>query len=212
MAKTLSEILADCGMDDSQGQTKTASAKPSTTEVDQVLENLGLDSTTVKTASEKTQTGGNMNSLQSVYEQIFGEDTATETVKTASEQVETPAQKTETEDFAKVASAAFGEATATYFNELLGAYSEALEKTAGSVESEAGAGEQPLHHIQPSGGLTSAIGKPADPAMPVNHSASSKAPAQVATKGQTPYSLKGAAMKEILKRIKSETPGGTIQQ
>lgn len=226
MAKTIKELMAEAGLEDtaSAGQTKQASASAPISEVDQVLADLGLSSTeTVKTASEQTngKEENTMSSMQDLYGHIFGDDApaaAGETTKVASaegtveQSTETAPVEGEMEKAADGRRTLFGELTASYFNEMVGPYAEELEKSAGDLEAEAGKGETALEHIQPQGGMTSVLGKPGEPRLPMNHSASSGEKIHATTKGSTPYSLKGPAMKEILKRLSGAAPGGSYEQ
>ena len=180
------------------GQEKTASAtKPTSTEVDQVLDNLGLQGAeAVKTASasEEQKNGGNM-SLADIYEQMMGVAPAEAgQEKTASAQAAAGEASDE--------STAFGELVGEYFNEIAAPY---FDKVASDLETEAGKGEQPLAHVPTGGSMTAALGKPADPMLPKNHSASGGAAINAAAHNSTPYALKEQALKKaILKRTSME--------
>lgn len=205
---TLQELMAECLGETAQGQEKTASAtKTSTAEIDQVLENLGLQGSeavekTASAAADSKTNGGNM-SLSDIYEQIMGGiDSEATQVKVASEGEQTQAEGGDEQ------STAFGELVAEYFNEATEPY---YEKVAADLETEAGKGEQPLAHSQTGGAMTAALGKPADPALPVNHSASGGAKLQVTTGNQSPYSLKEQALKKaILKRMQAAPVGNIV--
>lgn len=219
MAKTLSELMTDCGLESgpNSGQTKHAAAPSSTTEVDQVLKNLGLEGTeNVKTASENVKpNGGNMATLTDIYQQIMGDSAPAGQTKEAAPAAEAGSEKTAAEA-TPAATPAEGDDSRTVFGGLVGHYfNEALNgyvKTAGDLEAEAGKGELPLQHIQPEGQMTKVIGKESDPMLPMNHSGSSNEKIDAAVKNTTPYNLKGAALKEVLKRLSAAQPGGSYEQ
>lgn len=196
---TLEEILADVGLSESPSQTKTAAA-PSTSEVNEVLEGLGLDGIEeaagqIKTASEERNHMG----LTDIYEDLFGEETVTEDgqTKVASEEV------VEEEGEEASGSNALGELTGIYFNVM---QEEFMDKIAGDLEAEAGAGHKPQSGVKDGGQLSSIVGKEGDPAVAVNHPASSGAPLKVMTGNKSPYGPNArAAIKQILSRkMKSE--------
>jgi hypothetical protein len=203
---TLQELMAEVLGESTGGQEKTASAaKPSASEVDQALENLGLQgSEAVKTASEAQENennGGNM-SLTAIYEQIMGGiDPEATQEKTAS--AEGGAASAEGSD----ESTAFGELVAEYFNEVQDAY---FEKVASDLETEAGKGETPLQHVQTGGSMTSALGKPSEPRLEQNHSASSGSPIHAAVQNSTPYALKEQALKKTILKRMAAAPVGNI--
>lgn len=209
---SLQDILAEYGLADAPVQTKTASATPAaTSEVQEVLKGLGLDGAedgVTKVANETNVNKGEPMSLQDIYGQLFEEAAPAAPVQ---EKVAGEAPAAPTEEVTNEASLLFGELTAHYLNEGVAGYLEEVEKVAGSVEAEAGAGELPQAHVHGGGQLTSVIGAPKDPHMPVNHSASSGAPLHVTTGGNTPYSLKEQALKKaILKRMQA-APVGEIK-
>jgi hypothetical protein len=202
MAEVLGETSAKEGID------KQASAtKPSTAEVDQVLENLGLQGSeaVVKTASaEGTKNNGGNMSLAEIYEQIMGVSAPEGgQVKTASD----PAQaNTSTEG--SEASTSFGELVGEYFNEVVEPY---FEKVAADLETEAGRSEEtPLQHATTGGSMTAALGKPAESRLQVNHSASGGAPLRVTTGGHSPYALREAALKKTILKRMAVAPVGNI--
>lgn len=203
---TLQELMAEVLGETSTGQEKTASAaKPSTSEVDQVLENLGLQGSeaVVKTASaagEASKNGGNM-SLADIYEQIMG-STAPEATqeKTASEAAAPAEGSTE--------STAFGELVGEYYNEIAEPY---FDKVAADLETEAGRHEEtPLQHATGGGSMTSALGKPAEARLQVNHSASGGAPIHAGVQNSTPYALREAALKKTILKRMAVAPVGNI--
>lgn len=208
---TLEEILAQVGLSDvAPSQTKTASAAaPSSKEVNKVLEDLGLSGVeeidnagVTKTASEERNHMG----LTEVYESLFGEAAPAAAAESTQEKVAAAATtegETTTETTEVVPSTALGELVGVYFNVMEDAY---VEKLAGDLEMEAGAGHKPFAHQPASGELTKIVGKEGDPMIAKNHDASSGAGLKVTTGGNTPYSLKAKAqIKAILKRtMKSE--------
>jgi hypothetical protein len=197
---TLEEILADVGLADN-AQTKTASAAaPSSKEVNSVLESLGLTGLEgsaediTKTASDERNKMG----LLSIYEDAFGEEVVVETqTKVASTE--------EVTDDENEASTRFGELVGLYFSV---AQDSLVEKLAGDLEMEAGDGYKPQGSAPAGGQLSEIVGKQGDPALPVNHDASSGAGLRVNTGNQTPYSLKAKAqIKAILSRRMSTEAG-----
>ena len=194
---TLNQLLKDYGLDESNpAQEKTAAANQPD-EVETVLKSLGLDNANegvTKIANENENKGERM-SLTGIYEEIFGDSTedADGIDKVASEEVNETTQL-------------FGELTAHYFGVAKGEY---LDKVAASVEDEVSdANETPMHHLGNNSQLTNSIGKPADPAMPVNHSASGGAPLKTMTGNTSPYSLKEMALKkQVLKRLQAAPVG-----
>lgn len=208
---TIEEILAQVGLSDAPSQTKTAAAKgsPSSKEVNQVLEDLGLsgveevDAGVTKTASEER----NQMGLTDLYENIFAE-AAPEAIaaevpaqeKTAAAEVTEEVEGTEE---VVEPSTAMGELTGIYFNVLEDAF---VEKLAGDLEMEAGSGHKPQAGIKDGGELSRIVGKEGDPSVAMNHDASSGAGMKANPGNQTPYSLKAKAqIKAILKRnMKSE--------
>lgn len=205
MAKTLDQLLAECGLATSGSEKeheKVASA-PVKDQVDQVLESLGLHSSAAeeesveKVASVKKEEGGLMG-LQSIYDQMFGEES--EVVKTASEEQVTEMQPSETQEVSRAQS--FGELVAHYFN---AGHSEYIEKMAAEMDSV----QQPLAHASTGGQLTGIIGAPKDPHLPVNHDASSGKQLHTMTGNSSPYSLAsaGPAIKALLKRKMKQEAG-----
>lgn len=209
---TIEEILAQVGLSDAPSQTKTAAAagSPSSKEVNKVLEDLGLsgvedvDSAGVtKTASEERNHMG----LTDLYENIFAE-AAPEAIaaevpgqeKTAAAEVTEEVEGTEE---VVEPSTAMGELTGIYFNVLEDAF---VEKLAGDLEMEAGAGHKPQAGVKDGGELSRINGKQGDPSVAMNHDASSGAGMKANPGNQSPYSLKAKAqIKAILKRnMKSE--------
>lgn len=200
---TLDELMADVLGEPSQEQTKTASAKPATTqEIDQVLETLGLgDSGAVKTASSTlNDNGGNMSLTDLLYKDIMGEGeapapAATPAEKTASEAA--PAQSEETDG-------AFGEAAGHYFN---AAYETYLDKVAGNLESEAGHNTgSPMANLPAGSAVGKSLGLGKETGhMPVNHKDALKHEAVAATTGNKGSydnalkSLDGAILSRIRK-------------
>jgi hypothetical protein len=213
--KSLQELLAQCDIEDTQGSataTKTASAPTANKqEIDRVIGEMGLgDAASVKTAAENKQenTGGSMG-LREYLDNLSGEGQAP---AATTDKVAADGGTTATEgqdDGTNGVSEAFGERLGHYFNVCAEEY---CEKVAGDLQSEAGKGEQPLAHLQPSGSMTSAIGKPADPALPVNHSASDGEKVHASTGNQSPYgSLKETALKKaILKRTQAAPVGNIV--
>lgn len=206
---TLQELLAEWGMEPETtgAQTKTASAPKVSDEVQSVLENLGLAGTeedVTKLANE--QKGDERMGLEEIYAQMFGDQPAEENEQTkvaAEEGDGSTGDDTGAADDEVTETGVFGEMTSHYFNGVLAGMADEFEKLAGSVEEESDQDdEQPLAHMGNSGQLTGVIGKPADPHMPVNHSASSRAPLRTMTGNTSPYSLKAQAqVKAILKRV-----------
>jgi hypothetical protein len=198
---SIKELLAECNLSDPQtsGQEKVATAaKPSTDEIDRVLENLGLkEDGQEKTASATETDGGNDMSLANIYNQLFDTqevETAVETEKVASE-VETNEESSEVS-----ATTAFGELTGEYFNIIAAPF---FSKVAGELEMEAGKGEKPLAHQPKAEG---------DAHLPVNHKASGGEGLKAMTHGESPYSLKEKALaKAILKRMMA-APVGAIKE
>lgn len=209
---TLQQLMAEVLGDDQKGHTKQASAtKPSATEVDEVLANLGLqNSGAVKTASDAgadRKNGGSMGSLAQIYEEIMGGTAGAEQTQ------ENTQEKTASE---AGAAAAEGEGDATsQFGELVGEYFNVMaepyfDKVAFDLEGAAGKGEQPLAHANTASSLGSSLGKQKDPHLTVNHSASGGADLKVTTQNHSPYSLKEKALaKEILRRS-TAAPVGNI--
>jgi hypothetical protein len=194
MAKTLDQLMAECGLASSTSvkeHEKVASA-PAKDEIDQVLEGLGLNSLATeeesveKVASENETTGGNM-SLTRIYEEMFGTEEQIE--KVASEEVVEQVEQTESRENL------FGQLVAHYFN---AGQSEYIEKVAAEMDSD----QQPLAHASTGGQLTGIIGEARDPHLPVNADASGGKALHVMTGSQSPYSLAsaGPAIKAVLKR------------
>lgn len=210
---TLEEILAEVGLGEST-QTKTAApvGSPSTKEVNEVLESLGLDggiesveqAGQTKTASEERNQPMGMDKI---YESLFQDAPAANAVVAPTETQTKTASETTTEVSATEVEAdestALGELTGIYFNVQ---HDALIEKLAGDLEMEAGAGHKPQASAPGGGELSKIVGKEGDPAIPMNHDASGGAALQVTTKNTTPYSLKSRAqIKAILKRtMKSE--------
>lgn len=205
---TIEEILAQVGLSDAPSQTKTASAQatPSSKEVNKVLEDLGLSGVeevdnagVTKTASEERNHMG----LTDIYENIFGEAVEAEGQEKVAAAEEAAAEGSEVEAGEEDTSTALGSLTGIYFNVMHDAF---IEKVAGDLEAEAGAGHSPLGGNKGGGELTRIIGKEGDPSIPMNHDATSGAGLKANPGNQTPYSLKARAqIKAILKRnMKSE--------
>lgn len=212
MAITLTDLLNEVGLDggSSQVQTKTASENPpSTKEIDDTLEALGLGSSdAVKTASEQISTGnGGEMSLLKIYEQVIGgepaESATNTTEKVASEAgaaapAESPADATEI----------LGEVTGDFFT---GAVNAFVEKVAGDLEAEAGAGHKPFES-KPSA-MGSSMGLSGNAHMPVNNPTGDNEKVHAMTGGQSPYSLKEKALaKAMLKRTKDYGAVGTFHE
>lgn len=198
---TMQEILDEVGLGEA-GHTKTATATtaPSSKEVNDVLDSLGLSNVESVEAAGVTKTaseGRNRMGMTDLYEEIFGGEAAP-----AATQEKTAAAATEAGEQTEVESQA-GELTGIYFNVLRDA---AFDKIAGDLEMEAGKGFQP--DAGSSGELTKIVGKEGNPRVAVNHDPSSGA-GMVANPGnQTPYSLKAKAqIKAILKRRMTSEAG-----
>lgn len=217
---TIEEILAQVGLGDTPpSQTKTASAgSPSSKEVNKVLEDLGLSGVeeissagVTKTASEERNNMG----LTELYESIF-EDAAAPAAEPVQEKTAAAAaapaapaapvqEKTASAEGEEDPSTAVGELTGIYFNVLEEAF---VEKLAGDLEMEAGAGHSPLGGNKGGGELTRIIGKEGDPSIPMNHDSTSGAGLKANPGNQTPYSLKARAqIKAVLKRNMKSEPG-----
>jgi len=209
---TLEEILAEVGLGESS-QTKTASAAaPSTKEVNEVLENLGLNEKVVeaegvtKTASDERTSMG----LTDLYENIFGSNGETAAAAPAAEAgaEKTAAATAEAAPAGEVSdepSTNLGELTGIYFNVM---HDACIEKIAGDLEMEAGSGYKPQEHAGSTGELSRIVGQEGDPAVPNNYDASSGAGLKANPGNQTPYSLKAQAqIKAILKRRTKMEPG-----
>jgi len=200
---TLAELMAEYIPGVVEGQTKSASVKSaSTSEIDQVLEGLGLgNAENVKTASEnveqnETSNGGAMKvSLSDIYNQVMSQEAApaAEAPAAPAAEIEKVAASTEEHPFTN-----FGELVGDYYNVMF----ESMVKESADLEDEAGKGESPVAHQGSNGSMSAVIGKPADAHLPVNHSASSGAPLKVTTQGHSPYSL--AVKQKILKRMSGE--------
>jgi hypothetical protein len=204
---TLQELMAEVLGETNQGQEKTASASKvsSTAEVDQMLENLGLQGAeSVKTASAAAEkkNGGNM-SLSDIYEQIMGGIAPEAGQEKTAAAGDGATQTTEGDE----QSTAFGELVAEYFAEIAEPY---YEKVASDLETEAGKGETPLQHVQTGGSMTTALGKPAEPRLEQNHSASSGAAIHAAVQNSTPYALREAALKKTILKRMAAAPVGNI--
>jgi len=202
---TLEELLRSYDLVDGPAQTKTASANlPASAEVDQVLESLGLGGSTEvieKVANANTNKGDNIMSLTGIYEEIFGD------VAPVAGQEKTASAGENTEE-TNEATQLFGELSAHYFG---AAQAEFLDKIAGSVETEAGPGEQPMAHLGNTSSLGRSMGTIKDPAMPVNHSASGGEGMHTATGGTSPYSLKEMALKKQILKNMAAAPVGDIK-
>ena len=99
----------------------------------------------------------------------------------------------------------FGSLVGEYFSAIA---EGALEKNAFDVSGVKGVKPQAS-----APGAESALGSPGDPAMEANGDASSGAKLSVTTGGASPYTLKGAALKAVLKRMKEdEAVVGSITQ
>jgi hypothetical protein len=211
MGKTIKELLSETGLETAPATTeKTAAARSTTEEVDEVLRSLGVgDSTTVKTASENVKpNGGSMKSMADMYEEIIGAAPAAPTTeKTASEVAAAAAATAEVTTTEDGADADFGSLVGSYFNEALNPF---VEKVAKDLEAEAGAGFKPLAGINGDGSLAAVIGKEGDPSLGQNHKATGGGKIDATTGNHSPYSLKDSALaKEILKREKV-VPGGAF--
>lgn len=188
---TLEQLLAEVGLaEESQEKTASASA-PSTNEVNQVLEGLGLagmsDEGVTKTASQER----NHMNLLDVYEGVFGEEV------TETEGQEKVAYASG-EEYVNEGSTSMGELVGIYFNVL---HDSCMEKIAGDLEAEAGAGHNPFAHSPESGELSKIVGKEGNPHQPMNHEVGSGKPLVTNPGNHTPYSLKAQAqVKSILKR------------
>src|ERR1019366_3746344 len=190
---TLEEILADVGLSEPSGQTKTASAQgtPSTKEVNSVLEGLGLsgveDAGVTKIASDERN---NMAFLD-IYESVFG-DTAP--VDEVVEQTKVAAAAapvvTETEIDENPNTTAFGELAGVYLSVAIDGL---VEKLAGDLEMEAGTGHKPQASAPGGGQLSEITGKIGDPSIEMNYDASSGKPLVTNPGNQTPYPLKVGA-------------------
>lgn len=210
---TLEEILAQVGLGDAGVQTKTASqASPTTKEVNDVLDGLGLsglgedEGGVTKTASDER----NQMGLTDIYEDMFGEKApaapAPEQTKVAAEVA--PVAATVTEDEAGQESPV-GELTGIYFNVMHDAWQE---KLAGDLEAEAGAGVKPQASAPGGGELSKIVGKEGDPAIAMNHDASGGKALKVNPGNQTPYSLKEKALAKAIARRGNAVPGGQITE
>lgn len=202
---TLEELLQDYGIAEGTAQTKVASAQPvKNDEVQKVLEGLGLDGADegVEKVASETDNKGDRMSLTGIYEELFGEQPAA-----AAEQPAATTEKTASEEVNE-ATQLFGELTAHYFGVAQGQF---LDKVAASLESEANGqdDEQPMQHLDNKSQMGSTLGKPADPHLPLNHSASGGKPSTGIGEPET-YSLKDKAMvKQILKRLSVGIVGNT---
>lgn len=190
MAKTLDQLMAECGLSTSSSpkeQEKIASAVVSS-EIDQVLEGLGLNSTAAeeeslqKVANETGNTGGNMG-LQSIYEEMFGSEEHIE--KVASEAT----YETYTAEGEDSAENIFGQMVAHYFNVGHDAFFEKIAEDS-----------QPLAGLPSGGQLTGVIGQARDPHLPVNMKSEAGAP-------QYSLASAGPAIKAVLKRKISAEAG-----
>ena len=184
---TIQELLQEC-METSNGQTKTASvAKPATDEIDSVLAELGIaDAETVKTASDvgENTNGGMKMSLADIYNQITEEAPASEgQTKVANE------EGSESD---------FGSLTGHYVNILMNEFIEGIDKEAN---------EKPMAHAGDKSSLSATMGNGGDPALEMNHSASSGKGMNVSTGGKSPYDLNAAMIKAVLKRRVSAEAG-----
>ena len=203
---SLQELLAECNLTDTAvaGQEKTAAAaKPSTDEVDRVLENLGLKETgQEKTASAtEKETGGNDMSLYEMYTKAFDQ------VEPTAEVIEKVASDVSTENSATLA---LGELVGEYFNGAVDAYAGEFEKFAADLEAAAGKG------TVPTAGLPS--GEKGDPHLPVNRDASGGEKLTVMTHSDSPYAFgpgkllqERSMQKAILKKMRAATIGEVKQ-
>lgn len=191
---TLQELMAECGLGDApKGQTKTANEKPSSEEVNKVLADLGLDESALAAADGVTKVAGderNDMSLTEIYGKMFGEDQGqpeeTTVTKTASSEEDNTNQDADDSVFASLAGA--------YFSEMV---DSTMDKLAADLEAEAGAGHNPLPE-HTGGQLTTVIGKPKDPHLPVNHKGNADAKLET-NNAKTPYTF--AAVQAYLKRL-----------
>jgi hypothetical protein len=200
---SLHELLAECkiSIPQTSGQEKTAAAaKPSSDEIDRVLENIGLkEGSQEKTASEtEIKDGGKDMSLENIYKQVFGEQ---ETTQVSENNTEKTAGETEAQTEEQSASTAFGGLVGEYFNVMADPY---FEKVAGDLETEAGKGTVPTASLPK--------GSAGDPHMPVNHPASGGAELKVMTNNQSPYSLKEQALQKAILRRMRAVPVGEIKE
>jgi hypothetical protein len=136
---TLEELLRDYGLADEAAQTKTASAKTeSVSEVDEVLEGLGLsgaDEGVTKVANEDNeQKKGDRMGLTDIYDNLFGEEPAEDggVEKVASEE-----EGTEENEGSQL----FGELTAHYFGQAEGQFMDKIAAMALMGGGVAGGGE-----------------------------------------------------------------------
>ena len=207
MAKTLDQLLAECGLATSGSEKeheKVASA-PVKDQVDQVLESLGLHSSATeeesvtKVASDNAQIGGSMG-LQSIYEQMFGQEEHVEKVA-AEAGSEEPTEEVTKEAGEETEENLFGQLVGHYFN---AGYEAMFTKVASEDQ-------QPLAHASTGGQLTGIIGSAKDPQLPVNADASSGKELKTMTGNSSPYALAaaGPAIKAVLKR-KMKSDAGEV--
>ncbi len=204
---TLNELLNEFGLAEAPAQTKTASqAKPTNEQVNKVLEDLGFAGDDESTAALESMTKAANDkgdstmstSFLSDYEAIFGDH---EAPAAASVEDGVSKEASEAGEGEGSESNSFGELVGTYFNAMKEGF---IEKTAGDLEAEAGAGHNPEPE-HTTGSLTATIGQKGNPRLPVNRKAGE--PLHVMTGNTSPYSLKGALAKQVLKRVGTSAPG-----
>lgn len=199
---TLDELMADVLGASSQEQTKTASAKPATTqEIDQVLEGLGLGgSEAVKTASANlNDNGGNMKGSLTdlLYNDIMGEGEASANAQSTTEKTASEAASSD-----EGTDAAFGEAAGHYFN---AAYETYLDKVAASLEAEASHNTgSPMGNLPAGSSVSKSLGLGKDTGhMDVNHKDALKhEPIASTTKNHGAYDEALKNKYSVLRRIK----------
>jgi len=210
MSRTLEQMLSDFGMDD-KSQTKTASAAPAAggkSEVDQVIESLGLAQTPATQATEQTKTasaatqerGSAMSDFTSMYEEVFGTEGLDKTAGAAAADPAAAGSLTaavggqtkvasltevvggvvEGNDEDATPAQLFGECVAHYFNAGQTCY---LDKIAGDSAGGAEEGSKPMAGLSNSGQLAAIVGNGQDPAITVNHKATGGG--KVETNGST---------------------------
>lgn len=200
---TLNDLLNEFGLAE-ETQTKTASqSKKTNNEVNKVLEDLGFsaDEAVVEEVTKTASKGDSMsNGFMDDYEAIFGqpEEAVHQETEGAGEDLEKQASSEEGD---VTDTHVFGELVGTYFNEMRAGF---MEKIAGDLEAEAGAGHNPMPE-HTTGTLSATIGQKGNPHLPVNRKAGE--PLHVMTGNTSPYSLKGALAKQVLKRVGTSAAG-----
>ncbi len=185
---TLQELMAECFGDSATESHKgIAKEAASSSEIDEVLFNLGLDGAeTIKVASETTEktlneTGGNMG-LMDIYEEIMTDGAAAG---------DSGSFETAHSD----ASSQMGELVGEYFNVMAAPYFD-------KIAAEEG--------YEPMGDLEDA--EEAAPHVPVNHKPVLGKAIDTATGGTSPYSMKNKALiKQILMRARAGEVGNTAE-